>query len=153
MGQSRQGGFIRREPGQQRTVRQLFQLVFLWTLVCVGGAGGIGAGIFAAVGQSQVALAIVVAAAAVLLSGLITAVAAAIEGIPGVAAAVGGYLVKLMVIVGCVALALNSLEINGRALVISLIALEIVSLITMSVVVLRGEGPGLDISDMDLEGK
>ncbi len=150
MAQSHKGGFLRRQPGQQRTVRQLFLLVFVWTLVCVGGAGGIGAGIFAAIGESQTALAIVVAAAAVLLSGLITTVAAAIDVIPGVGVAVAGYLVKIVVIVGCVALAFNSLEMNGRALVISLIVLEIVSLITMSVVVVRGEGPGLDVSDRDI---
>lgn len=115
-----------------------------------GRRRGIGAGIFAAIGESQTALAIVVAAAAVLLSGLITTVAAAIDVIPGVVVAVAGYLVKIVVIVGCVALALNSLEMNGRALVISLIVLEIVSLITMSVVVVRGEGPGLDVSDRDI---
>ncbi|MFT3943535.1 MAG: hypothetical protein QM705_06900 [Ancrocorticia sp.] len=139
----------RRQPGQQRTVGQLFVLVFMWTLVSVGVAAAIGtAGAFLA-GHPEVARAVMVAAGAVMLSSVITTLTAVLDGVSGAFAAATAYILKILVIAALVAVSLNLWEIDGHAVIAALVVMEIVSLITMSLVVFKAEGPGFDLPERD----
>lgn len=113
----------RRQPGQQRTVGQLFVLVFLWTLVSVGVAATLGTIGAAVAGHPQVARAVMVAAGAVMLSSVITTFTAVLDGVSGAFAAAMAYMAKIVVIAGLVAVALNRWDIGGRAVIVALVAL------------------------------
>ena len=137
----------KRGIGEQRSVGQLFRLVFAWTLVSVGGSGAIGAIVAVGLGEVDAAWSIGAASMAVLLSGLITAIVAGRDGVVGAVATALAYIGKILLLAGFVALALQYTSADGRTLVIALIASEIVSLITMTAVVMWGEGPGFDIPE------
>lgn len=128
---------------------QLFVLVFLWTLACVGVAATIGTVGAAIAGHPQVARAVMVAAGAVMLSSVITTLTAVLDGVSGAFAAAMAYMAKIVVIAGLVAMALNLWEVDGRAVIVALVALEIVSLVTMSLVAFKAEGPGFDLPERD----
>ena len=139
-----------RRAGEQRSVGQLFRLVFLWSLVTVGGLGLLAGAIAAAMGELAYAWSIGIASAAVIVSSLITAGVAARDNLLGGVASALAYVVKILLIVALVALALQHTPADSRALVISLIVCEIVSLVTMCAVVIWGEGPGFDIPERDM---
>ncbi|MFT0847493.1 hypothetical protein VR010_07025 [Actinomycetaceae bacterium L2_0104] len=139
-----------RRPGEQRSVGQLFRLVFLWSVVTVGGSGLLAGAVAAALDARAYAWSIGIASAAVIVSNLITAGSAARDSLLGGVASALAYVVKILLIVGMVALALRYIPADGRALVISLVVCEIVSLVTMCVVVMWGEGPGFDIPERDM---
>ncbi len=146
-------GMSKRRIGEQRSVGQLFRLIFLWSIVTVGGTSGVGTVGAYALGGLEHAWAIAAAGTSVLLSGLITTfVAGRDNGLGGMASALA-YIGKILLIVGFVALALRYTPADGRTLVISLIVFEIVSLITMSVVVIWGEGPGFDVEERDMRSE
>lgn len=149
MRQSRQGGFLKRQPGQQRTVRQLFLLVFVWTLVCVGGLGALGTLLLAVRGEPMMARSVAVAAGAILLSSAVSAVIAALEALPGLVSGLLRYLATILLVVGCMVWGRHNEALDVLALGVALIALEIVSLVTMTLVVLKCQGPGLDFSERD----
>ena len=139
-----------RRPGEQRSVGQLFRLVFLWSVVTVGGSGLLAGAVAAALDARAYAWSIGIASAAVIVSNLITAGSAARDSLLGGVASALAYVVKILLIVGMVALALRYIPADGRALVISLVVCEIVSLVTMCVVVMWGEGSGFDIPERDM---
>lgn len=128
---------------------QLFVLVFLWTLASVGVAATIGTVGAAVAGHPQVARAVMVAAGAVMLSSVITTLTAVLDGVSGAFAAAMAYMAKIVVIAGLVAVALNLWDVDGRTVIAALVALEIVSLVTMSLVVFKAEGPGFDLPERD----
>lgn len=138
--------------GEQRTVGQLFRLIFAWTLAAVGGMSTLAVLVALMAGAQAQAWSIAAAGAAVLISGLITALVAAQEGVLGSLVTVAAYVGKILLIVGFVAAALRYTPADGTALFIALVIGEIVSLITMSVVVVRGEGPGFDLPERDTSG-
>ncbi len=90
-----------------------------------------------------------VAAGAVMLSSVITTFTAVLDGVSGAFAAAMAYMAKIVVIAGLVAVALNRWDIGGRAVIVALVALEVVALITMSLVVFKAEGPGFDLPERD----
>lgn len=128
---------------------QLFVLVFLWTLASVGVAATIGTVGAAVAGHPQVARAVMVAAGAVMLSSVITTLTAVLDGVSGAFAAAMAYMAKIVVIAGLVAVALNLWDVDDRTVIAALVALEIVSLVTMSLVVFKAEGPGFDLPERD----
>lgn len=128
---------------------QLFVLVFLWTLASVGVTATIGTVGAAVAGHPQVARAVMVAAGAVMLSSVITTLTAVLDGVSGAFAAAMAYMAKIVVIAGLVAVALNLWDVDGRTVIAALVALEIVSLVTMSLVVFKAEGPGFDLPERD----
>lgn len=90
-----------------------------------------------------------VAAGAVMLSSVITTLTAVLDGVSGAFAAAMAYMAKIVVIAGLVAVALNLWDVDGRTVIAALVALEIVSLVTMSLVVFKAEGPGFDLPERD----
>ena len=128
---------------------QLFVLVFLWTLASVGVAATIGTVGAAVAGHPQVARAVMVAAGAVMLSSVITTLTAVLDGVSGAFAAAMAYMAKIVVIAGLVAVALNLWDVDDRTVIAALVALEIVSLVTMSLVAFKAEGPGFDLPERD----
>ncbi len=128
---------------------QLFVLVFLWTLASVGVTATIGTVGAAVAGHPQVARAVMVAAGAVMLSSVITTLTAVLDGVSGAFAAAMAYMAKIVVIAGLVAVALNLWDVDDRTVIAALVALEIVSLVTMSLVVFKAEGPGFDLPERD----
>ncbi|MDN6486028.1 MAG: hypothetical protein L0K34_00825 [Ancrocorticia sp.] len=134
----------RREPGETLSIAQLFGLIFVWCGVSVGGIGAAGALIAYGTGNPDWGIAALISSAAVVVSFGLTALFVRWGALGGVAS---GILYGLKVIVTAVAVVVCGrwAGANDIALVVTLIVAEIIALSAMVVVVLRAEGPGLDV--------
>ena len=128
---------------------QLFVLVFLWTLASVGVTATIGTVGAAVAGHPQVARAVMVAAGAAMLSPGIPPPTGVLGGVSGAFAAAMAYVAQVRVVAGLGGVALNLWDVDDRTVIAALVALEIVSLVTMSLVVFKAEGPGFDLPERD----
>ncbi|MGO1590382.1 MAG: hypothetical protein ACTHW1_00610 [Ancrocorticia sp.] len=136
----------RRQPGETLSIGQLFTLIALWCGLSVGVAGGLAAVIAFAVGRGDWGIAAVISGLAVIVSFALTAVIVRVGSGGGVATGIA-YAVKV-VITACVVVWLGRMAgVDDIGLVVTLIVGEMIALGTMVAVVMRAEGPGLDIDE------